>query len=214
MIDTEILEILGAEARDRITDIYSRMTGAGATPGEVQRVLVDQLTVSNTAAAIDGEALARQQLTDMGLDLAPDYARPGDTKASRLAALRSSDEERNRFTKAVATVMADDDQESIAQRLGRLALAEAIGAAQRQSADTMRGQRDVEGWTRQLDSDPCQLCQWWAREGRVWPASHTMPTHPGCACAQQWTVSKAAEVQSVSRSAQIASAKRAEGMKE
>lgn len=25
----------------------------------------------------------------------------------------------------------------------------------------------VQGWVREFDDDPCQLCQWWAREGRI-----------------------------------------------
>ena len=41
----------------------------------------------------------------------------------------------------------------------------------------------VEGWTRSV-SGACQLCNWWSRDGRVWPKDHTMPRHKGCRCTQ------------------------------
>ena len=40
----------------------------------------------------------------------------------------------------------------------------------------------VEGWSRGLEPDACQMCRWWWREGRVWPSSHVMPAHSGCTC--------------------------------
>src|SRR5699024_11600567 len=70
--------------------------------------------------------------------------------------------------------------------LGRLALSEAVDSARAVCAEYMQGTRQVDGWVRQLDSDPCELCRWWHRDGRIWPASHTMPAHKGCACAQRW----------------------------
>src|SRR5690625_6970662 len=40
------------------------------------------------------------------------------------------------------------------------------------------------GWTRLLDAEGCELCDWWARDGRVWPKRHPMPRHKGCKCQQ------------------------------
>lgn len=67
-------------------------------------------------------------------------------------------------------------------RLERLARAEPLDSAQRFSMDAIKKQRHVEGWTRQMDADPCQLCKWWWREGRIWPKEHPFQRHKGCNC--------------------------------
>ncbi|AWG51484.1 hypothetical protein DDT48_20160 [Mycobacteroides abscessus] len=67
-------------------------------------------------------------------------------------------------------------------RLQRMARGEVFEAAQRATHDAMQKQPLVEGWVRHMDADPCQLCRWWWREGRIWPKSHRMPTHKGCNC--------------------------------
>lgn len=67
-------------------------------------------------------------------------------------------------------------------RLDRLARSEVFEAAQQGALDAMQQQSQVEGWIRQMDADPCQLCVWWWREGRIWPKAHPMPRHKGCNC--------------------------------
>lgn len=67
-------------------------------------------------------------------------------------------------------------------QVARLARCEPLEAAQQASHDAMQRQPLVEGWIRHMDADPCQLCVWWWREGRVWPKAHPMPTHKGCNC--------------------------------
>lgn len=80
------------------------------------------------------------------------------------------------------TPTADAD---MAMRIGRLAHSEPLSAAARATDRAMSGQRLVEGWTRLLDPNPCQLCRWWWRDGQVWPKNHPMPRHKGCQCIQQ-----------------------------
>lgn len=72
-----------------------------------------------------------------------------------------------------------DPQET---QVARLARCEPLEAAQKASHDAMQQQPLVEGWIRHMDANPCQLCVWWWREGRVWPKAHPMPTHKGCNC--------------------------------
>lgn len=210
MIDTEVLEALGAAAEARLTTAYGKMTAAGEHSGLLRRVLTDQLSTTVAAARIDGDALAIRQLRELGIEVAPDYGHSPSTRAGRRAAAKDALAERARFAKAVDTILADGETEVAVMRLGRMALAETIEAARDRVAEVMRGQKRVEGWTRQTDSDPCELCQWWARDGRVWPASHEMPTHKGCACAQRFTVRRAASIRMVSAEGQRASAARAE----
>ena len=74
-------------------------------------------------------------------------------------------------------------------RVKRFAHSEPLGAAARGSSKAIQAQPMVEGWVRGLDPDPCQLCQWWWRDGRVWPKNHRMPHHKGCMCIQIPTLS-------------------------
>ncbi|VEG40295.1 Uncharacterised protein [Mycolicibacterium flavescens] len=91
-----------------------------------------------------------------------------------------------RLSKAATTVLkvaeASDVPEAIVSRLAR---SEPLESATKAFGEAMHQQPLVKGWVRQLDADPCQLCRWWWREGRVWPAAHPMPRHKGCECVQR-----------------------------
>ena len=69
-------------------------------------------------------------------------------------------------------------------RLERMTRSEVYGATQDQRTDTLAADQRATGWVRGMNADACQLCQWWSRDGRVWPSSHVMPTHTGCSCWQ------------------------------
>ncbi|MGV8883455.1 MAG: hypothetical protein ACOH19_15000 [Rhodoglobus sp.] len=75
--------------------------------------------------------------------------------------------------------------EDITERLSRFALNAPLDAAVGTYSDAIAGTTTVEGWVRQMDSDPCQLCRYWWREGQVWARDHRMPHHKGCACVQR-----------------------------
>lgn len=89
----------------------------------------------------------------------------------------------DRLTKAaqrVLDVARDSDvPEAIISRLGR---AEPLNTAARTYSDNIAASPLVEGWTRHMDADPCTLCKYWWREGRIWPKEHPFQTHKGCAC--------------------------------
>ena len=208
MKDSEVLELIGAKHRDRILDAYARMAAPpAADPATVTRVLSDILVQTSGAAGLDGAALARRQLEELGIDVAPDYFAPLTERSARNDAIQRAIENRSRFDRAVSTIL-DGAAEAAAMRLGRLALSEAVDSARAVCAEYMRGTRQVSGWVRQLDSDPCELCTHWSWNGRVWPADHSMPTHKGCACAQRWVRTAAASVRMVSNKGQRYSAER------
>ena len=208
MKDSAVLELIGAKHRDRILDAYARMTSPpAADPSTMTRVLSDMLVQANGAAGLDGAALARRQMEELGIEVAPDYFSTLAERSARNDAIRRAVEDRARFDRAVSTIL-DGGDEAAAMRLGRLALAEVIESARTVSAEYMRGTRQVSGWVRQLDSDPCELCTHWSWNGRVWPAGHSMPTHKGCACAQRWVRTAAASVRMVSSKGQRYSAER------
>lgn len=209
MIDSEVLTEIGAAHRARIVSAHQRMTLAGADRGMIQRVLTDMLVSGRAGASVDGEALAIRQLQDLGIDVAPGNLRiRPDRTALREAAERYS-RDRERLSQAVATILDTDTLEALEMRLGRLGLAEAIESARGTTQEIMARTAEVDGWVRQMDADPCELCRWWWRDGRIWPASHTMPTHKGCACAQQWTRAAEISVRMISTEGQQDSARRA-----
>lgn len=77
------------------------------------------------------------------------------------------------------------DSADMAMRIGRFARSEPLGAAVRASDIAIVSQPQVVGWVRLMDPDPCEMCRWWWREGRVWPKNHRMPYHKGCQCQKQ-----------------------------
>lgn len=99
----------------------------------------------------------------------------------------------DRLEKAVVTILGSDQDTRM--QIVRLATGETLDAAHKAYGDTMAGMKTVKGWTRGLDSDPCELCVWWAREGRVFRPQHAMARHTGCACHPVPTVQKTADYQ-------------------
>ena len=91
-------------------------------------------------------------------------------------------DDRARLEKAFATIL-DSDQDIIMQ-LERIGVVEPLEAAADRMSEGIRSDGRVKGWVREMDSGACQLCRWWWREGREWPAAHPMPTHKGCVCTQ------------------------------
>lgn len=92
-----------------------------------------------------------------------------------------------RLNKALATIVASD-QDTLMQ-LQRIVRAEPLDAGAYAFQDGMARDGRISGWVRGMEGDACELCRWWWREGRVWPADHPMPRHTGCACAPVPTVS-------------------------
>lgn len=88
--------------------------------------------------------------------------------------------EATRLTKAVETILAADLPTDM--QVTRLVVGETLEAAHRAYTDTMSGMDDVVGWTRGLEADACELCQWLARDGHVFDPDEEMTTHKGCVC--------------------------------
>jgi hypothetical protein len=91
-----------------------------------------------------------------------------------------------RLIKAANTVTelakAADEPEPLIGRLGR---SEPLNTAGNTYSDLIAGSDLTEGWIRRTDPNACQLCQWWARDGRVCPKDPPKPQHNGCACVQE-----------------------------
>ena len=168
---------LGQRAGGDAVQLIRRLLEAGAAAEEIAEALAVLVGTHNTAAAAVAEALAVEQLA------AWRAAAPTDSGTGLLGHQLDTD----RLRQAAGTVLERLDPTDLAtveMSAERLARAEAVKAAQAGYGVTMGRSKGTGGWIRQLESDACQLCEWWARDGRVWPADHIMPTHPGCTCAQ------------------------------
>ena len=89
----------------------------------------------------------------------------------------------DRLLKAATTVLdVAHDSEVPEAIISRLARSEPLESAASAYSEAMQQQPLVEGWVRNMDSDPCQLCRWWWREGRIWPKEHPFQRHKGCSC--------------------------------
>lgn len=93
-----------------------------------------------------------------------------------------------RISGAIMKILAVSEAQDM--RIERMAHNEPLQAAAETLADGMAADERVTGWVRELESDACQLCQWWWREGRVFRPEHAMPRHTGCMCAQSPVVRK------------------------
>lgn len=94
-----------------------------------------------------------------------------------------------RLVKAGRTLVgALDDTPDPAARVARLARSEPLTTGARTYSEGMAKSEHVTAWVRGLSAAPCQLCTYWYRDGRVWPADHSFPTHKGCSCQPVVTV--------------------------
>ena len=90
-----------------------------------------------------------------------------------------------RLINAVTTVLAAAKDERLV-RLSRLARSEPLNTAQQAGSMPCRRKLLVEAG-RQLDGDPCQLCRWWSRDGRVWSEEPPVPIAiPAATASRGW----------------------------
>ncbi len=88
-----------------------------------------------------------------------------------------------RLTKAASTVLVTAEASDVPEKIvARLARSEPLEAAADAYSDAMVRSGRTKGWIRQMSAGACQLCRWWWREGRVWPAEHPFQHHKGCTC--------------------------------
>jgi hypothetical protein len=176
-------ETLAAAAQSQALAVY--------TAYQAGRLTRDQ-AVTLIAAAVNQSNAAAVSLADAGVSVQIEHATGQPTPATGIFPTDDAD----RLEKAVHTIF-DEDQPAAGEaapegeqppppdtqmRIERLAHAEPLEAAQNATVDAIQQQPLVEGWTRQMDADPCQLCRWWWREGRIWPKDHPFQSHKGCNC--------------------------------
>lgn len=167
----DTLHRLGATTETAAVALYDRWEAGELTDTEFEALLAAVVAAANSrATALADLALAasvsvalRRPVAPLGL-----LPAPGDPDRLRTAA---------RTLRAAL-----GDTPAPAARVARLARAEPLTTAANTYSGAVAASPHVTGWTRGLSANACQLCTWWARDGRVWPDDHPMPTHKGCSC--------------------------------
>ncbi len=162
---------LGDATAEKVLVVVAAWEAEEITEDEAAALIAAIITTANQRAASLADLSVAADLT-----LATGTAVPaaGITRRDEIRRL-------NHAAKTLLAVLPDTpDPEGRAARLGR---SEPLTAAQDARSEALSRSELVEGWTRSVSST-CQLCNWWDRDGRVWPKDHAMPTHKGCRCTQ------------------------------
>jgi len=136
--------------------------------------------VEHTAAAL-GDTLLVAALNLSGAAAAPLGITPrtSDLNAARQAATTVA-----RYGRSAAnrTESGTEDVTGITDRASRAAKGRATQRLGTYYDLSLSVRPTVAGYTRGLDTDPCELCVWLWRDGFVYPRGQAMYRHPGCSC--------------------------------
>lgn len=161
---------LGGRAEASVIEVYRRFLDATITRDQAVELLAVLVQKFNLRAAT---------LADLSLSatLMVETASPVPvTMTSRATELE-------RLAKAASTVLVTAEASEVPEAIvARLARAETFTAGQNAYTEGIATSKATKGWIRGISPQCCQLCEWWWREGRVWPKDHPMPTHKGCTC--------------------------------
>lgn len=165
----EVISGLVGEATDRALALYELAKTGEISMHEFVEMLVTLIEHSRGVATVE----ANKVLLNYLLEETP-------TPFEFTPLIPDRDPESN--VNAVNTILEDDEGQDM--RVARLVRGEITDAAHSTYTATLETIPHVTGWKRGLESDACQLCRWWSRNGRVWPKDHRMPRHTGCMCHQ------------------------------
>jgi hypothetical protein len=189
---------LGTERRVLAT--YAAFVAGSMDLDSATARMAGQVNTSNAAATTLADAYVVAAIEEVSSQPANAIgALPIDDSARLVKAMRTilTEPPKRELSRAVAKALTDletvaensapvqDAEPANAEmRLSRLTHAEVFSTAQKGAVDAMTAQPLVEGWVRQFEStDPCELCLWIWREGRVWPKNHPFQImHPGDKC--------------------------------
>lgn len=170
---------LAGQAEDAALELFARWEAGDLSDEQFEALLAALVARSNSrAASVADLALAAAVAVAVRRAIAPlGIVTPaGDPQRLR------------RATRTLREALPDTPDPRA--RVARLARAEPLDMAARTYSEGIARSRHVEGWVRGLSPSACELCTWWARDGRVWPKTHAMPTHKGCTCVPIPTVSE------------------------
>lgn len=194
-------EALAASTAAGVLALYAALQTGGLAPATVIPAMAAVIATANAAATT---------LADVGVSAQIEAATAHPQPATGIAPRDDTE----RLAKAVETILddpgdepkvepvssVDTDSEPVsdpgvepepdpaAKRLERLARAEPLETGQAVTVEIINRIPRVAGWTRVLDADPCERCQRWAEDGRVFPKDAHFKRHLNCNCQQQVVV--------------------------
>ena len=160
-----------SEASERqVLAAYRAFLSGALSRDECVQYIASAIAVSNGQAfALADLAFAAEMMTQLG-------------EAAPVTGVTAPDD-LDRLTKAATTVLEVADASPVPTAIiARLARSEPLESAANAYSDSMIRSGKTKGWVRQKSANACQLCEWWWREGRVWPAEHPFQHHKGCTC--------------------------------
>lgn len=169
----DLVDRLGEETAEKVIAIWAAWNEGTITQAEAIAAISVVIAKANQKATTLADLALAAALTTATRTIVHPHGltRPAD--------------DLTRLRKAASTLLArlpdTPDPQARAARLGR---SEPLDAAQQARGDAIATTTFVEGWTRSVSGSACELCTWWAREGRIWPKTHPMPRHKGCTCTQ------------------------------
>lgn len=179
-------EGLAEGAAIRVAGVYAMLQAGQLTLDEAQQLIAATVNAANAASFSLADAYIAMQIERAtGTPTPTTGVLPLDDVERLIQAVHTIFEDMVQQADAhiaATTSPAADPVHTAGMRLERLARSEPLESGQKASVAAMTEQPLVEGWTRQMDADPCQLCQWWSRGGRVWPKDHPFQSHKGCNC--------------------------------
>lgn len=159
------IEGLATTAAEQVAAILQ----TGQITGNTERLIVAAISRANAAAASLADAFVAAHI---------EYGTAKPTPAVGLAPR----DDTARLAQAVRTIL-DDQAADAGTRFQRLAHAEPLATAQRAAIAVMAEQPAVNGWRWRLDAGACELCRWYAADGRVYRLTRRFrQPHPGCNC--------------------------------
>lgn len=166
----EVLAELSTSQQERVRVAFASYEEGLLTSSEFVDVVTAVVLSGNARAYALGAATVRSQIEAQvaTVEITPQVPAP-----------RHLDE--GRVSSALGTILSSGTG---LMALQRLADNEPKQAAADGSADVILTSEHVNGWTRTVEVDACDLCKWWAAESHKFPPHARMARHTGCACTQ------------------------------
>lgn len=194
MTFTDTMTDLGDSTAGRLERLFARFEAGALTLDEYRDLAADVITAANARGWTTGvlaftayvAAVSGAPAAAPALPVADHYADRARLRAGLVTITAPLEVEP--ITARLEVIRTggrpDPELDAIHSRLRRIGNAEPLEATQRGYSAALVESDDVNGWVRNVEPDACDLCEWWYFDGRVWPASSTMPTHKGCVCSQ------------------------------
>lgn len=181
----DMLERLGDQARKSVVNTYA-LYQEGLISEKTFIDVASELVQHTTERGYTYGQLSYEQVSAIIKDI--------PSQPEQLSLVPYPDTSKSSISQSLETIMSGDP-EQISMRLERLGYSVAIEETQRGYGDALRSDSWGDGWIRGMDDNACQLCEWWSRDGRIWPKAHRLQTHKGCKCQQIPTVGDIVETE-------------------